>query len=66
MPDTPRHDPKVPEPGESALRPGGPHGAPVDVGMSELDRGRVPIKDEDLDLPDYDGEPAKEGKKKGS
>ena len=58
-----KDDPKSPAPGDNALHPGGRHGAPVDVGMSELDRDLVPIKDEDLDLPAYDGEPSKEAPK---
>ena len=60
MTSTIKEDPKAPAPGDNALRPGGRHGAPVDVGMSELDRDHVPIKDDDLDLPAYDGEPSKE------
>ena len=55
-----KEDPKSPAPGDNTIKPGGRHGVPVDVGMSELDRSLVPIKDEDQDLPAYDGEPSKE------
>ena len=58
--DVKKEDPKSPAPGDNALHPGGRHGAPVDVGMSELVRDQVPIKDDDLALPAYDGEPSKE------
>ena len=59
---TPREDPKSPAPGDNAIKPGGPHAAPFDPGMTELDRDAVPIMDEDEDLPPYDGEPLKDTK----
>jgi hypothetical protein len=41
-------------------RPGGAHGAPVDVGMSELHREDVPGEASDLGLAHYGKNPAKE------
>ena len=60
MTDTLKRDPKSPAPGDNALRPGGPHAVPVDPGITDLDPKYVPIKDEDVHLPEYDGDPYKE------
>ena len=45
---------------DPSLRPGGPNGAPMDVGMSELRREDVPSQAEDLGLTQYGDDPARE------
>ena len=45
---------------DPSLIPGGPHGAPVDPGMSELHREDVPSQAADLERTEYGENPARE------
>ena len=45
---------------DPSLIPGGPSGAPVDVGMSELHREDVPSQAHDLGATEYGDNPARE------
>jgi len=46
--------------GGATLKPGGAHGAPVDVGMSELHREDIPSQADDLDRSHTGDRPAGE------
>jgi hypothetical protein len=52
-------------PVEATLKPGGAHGSPVDVGMSELYHETVPSGASDLELTHYGENPAEERKHSG-
>lgn len=64
-PENREHVTSTAQPEHVTLKPGGPHGAPADVGMSGLDPDLVPSLASDLDLTDYGDNPAAERKDSG-
>jgi hypothetical protein len=64
-PENREHVTSTAQPEQITLKPGGPHGAPFDVGMSGLDPDAVPSHGSTLDLTDHGDNPAADRKHAG-
>jgi hypothetical protein len=64
-PENRQHVTSNAEVADARMTPGGAHGAPVDVGMSELHHEDVPGEATDLDLAHYGENPAEERRGSG-